>query len=78
MAGVQIISAARLDYSLVHAQSQLAILGFQMMLMDAVATRRVDGVLWLVQIDDFCNDGSCDLLDRFDDFWVIMMSTTTS
>ena len=34
------------------------------------------------QIDDLCNDGSCDLLDRFDDFWVIMMfwlwSTTMS
>ena len=35
-----------------------------------------------MEIDDFCTDGSCNLSDRVDDFWVIMIfwlwSTTTS
>ena len=53
--------------NLVHAQSLLAIRRYQVVLMAAVATCHEDGVPWLVQIDDFCDDGSCDLPDRFDD-----------
>ena len=47
--------------------------------MAAIATHRVH---WLVQINDFWNDGRCDLPDRIDDFWMVMIlwlwSTTTS
>ena len=53
--------------SLVHAQSLLAIRRYQVVLMAAVAMCHEDGDPWLVQIDDFCDDGSFDLLDRFDD-----------
>ena len=60
-----------LDYlsnsSLVHAQSWLATRFYQVVLIAAVANRHEDGVPWMVQIDDFCDDGSCNLPDRFDD-----------
>ena len=37
---------------LVYAPWLFAILGYQMVLTSAVETRRVDGVHWMVQIDD--------------------------
>ena len=85
-AGAKILSDGGRDYLgnsiVVEAQSLRAILRFQMVLTSADLIRRVDGVPWVVQIDEFCDDGSCDLLDRFDDFLVNMMfwlwSTTTS
>ena len=65
--------------SQVHAQSLLAIRRYQEVVMAAIATHRVH---WLVQINDFWNDGRCDLPDRIDDFWMVMIlwlwSTTTS
>ena len=78
-ADTQVLSDGGRDYlnnsSLLQAQSLRAILRFQMVLMSAVETPRVDGVPRVDQIDDFCNDGSCDLPDRFDDFWLSWTST---
>ena len=73
-AGAQILSDGGRDYlnnsSLLQAQSLRAILRFQMVLTSADVIRRVDGVPWVVQIDEFRDAGSCDRLDRFDDFLV--------
>ena len=54
---------------MLHAQLLLAIRRYQMVLMAAVAMCHEDGDPWLVQSDDFCDDGSCDLPDRFDDLF---------
>ena len=70
------------QFGLLFAQWLIAISTSLMVLTSADVIRREDGVPWVVQIDEFCDDGSCDLLDRFDDFLVNMMfwlwSTTTS
>ena len=70
------------EFGLLFAQWLFAISTSQMVLTSADVIRRVDGVPWVVQIDEFYNDGSCDLLDKLDDFWVIMIfwlwSTTRS